>query len=52
MSHVTKYLTHTGELGNLGSNQVQLAGAGHNPLNKSPLELRHQNRIQLTLASL
>lgn len=41
----------TGELGNLGSTQVEVVGAGHNPLNKSPLELRHQNRTQLISAA-
>lgn len=49
---LNEYLTCTGELGNLGSTQVEVVGAGHNPLNKSPLELRHQNRTQLISAAL
>ena len=47
-----KYLTCTGELGILGSTQVEAVGAGHNPLDKSPLEPRHQSRTQLILAAL
>ena len=47
-----KYLTCTGELGILGSTQVEVVGAGRNPLDKSPLEPRHQSRNQLILAAL
>ena len=46
------YLTCTGELEILGSNQVETVGGGHNSLNKRPLELGHQSRTQLILAAL